>query len=149
MPPPTISIRFGSLGSSSAPVEVTTRGSSFGMNGSFTASEPAAMTARAKPIVVVPPAASSTLTWLVVGEPAAAGDDRDLAHLGHLRQAAGQPADDLVLVRDAAWRGRPSARRSSTPTASKCATSSITAATCSIAFDGMQPTLRQTPPSVG
>ena len=36
----------------------------------------------------------------------------------------------------------------STPTAPKCATSSITAATCSIAFDGMQPTLRQTPPSV-
>jgi hypothetical protein len=35
-----------------------------------------------------------------------------------------------------------------TPTLSKCATSSSTAATCSIAFDGMQPTLRQTPPSV-
>ena len=63
MPPPTISMRFGSLGSSSAPVEVTTRGSSLGMKGSFTASEPAAMTARAKPMVVVPPAASSTLTW--------------------------------------------------------------------------------------
>ena len=61
MPPPTISIRFGSLGSSSAPVEVTMRWSSLGMNGSFTASEPAAMIARAKPIVVVPPAASSTL----------------------------------------------------------------------------------------
>ena len=46
MPPPTISMRFGCSRSSSAPVEVTMRGSSFGMNGSFTASEPAAMIAR-------------------------------------------------------------------------------------------------------
>jgi hypothetical protein len=36
-----------------------------------------------------------------------------------------------------------------TPMSAKCAASSITAATCSSAFDGMQPTLRQTPPSVG
>ena len=43
---------------------------------------------------------------------------------------------------------RPSAAPKLTPIASKCATSSITAATCSSAFDGMQPTLRQTPPSV-
>ncbi len=44
MPPPTTSIRFGIDFSSSAPVESTTRGSS-GMNGSFTACEPAAMIA--------------------------------------------------------------------------------------------------------
>jgi hypothetical protein len=63
MPPPTMSMRLGRCGSSSAPVDVTTRGSC-GMNGSFTASDPAAMIARVKPIVVVPPAARSTTTWL-------------------------------------------------------------------------------------
>ena len=35
-----------------------------------------------------------------------------------------------------------------TPSDSKWLTSSITAATCSSALDGMQPTFRQTPPSV-
>ena len=40
--PPITSMRFGWVSSSSAPVESTTRGSS-GMNGSFTACEPAAM----------------------------------------------------------------------------------------------------------
>ena len=35
-----------------------------------------------------------------VAEAAAAGDHRHLAHLRHLREAAGKPADDLVLVRD-------------------------------------------------
>ena len=44
MPPPTTSMRFGMLLSSSAPVESTTRGSS-GMNGSFIAWLPAAMIA--------------------------------------------------------------------------------------------------------
>ena len=83
-----------------------------------------------------------------VAEAAAAGDDRHLAHLRHLRQAAGQPADDLVLVRDELARRSTLGAPNSTPRAPKCATSSITAATCSIAFDGMQPTLRQTPPSV-
>ena len=36
-----------------------------------------------------------------------------------------------------------------TPSDSKCFVSSMTAATCSSAFDGMQPTFRHTPPSVG
>jgi hypothetical protein len=35
-----------------------------------------------------------------------------------------------------------------TPSESKWLTSSITAATCSSALDGMQPTFRQTPPRV-
>ena len=44
MPPPITSMRFGIALSRSAPVESTTRESS-GMNGSFTASLPAAMIA--------------------------------------------------------------------------------------------------------
>ena len=48
MPPPITSRRFGMPSSSSAPVESITRGSSCGMNGSFTGSEPAAMIACSK-----------------------------------------------------------------------------------------------------
>jgi len=59
MPPPMTSIRFGIAGSASAPVEVTTRGSS-GRNGSITASDPAAMIAFSKPTETVPPLASAT-----------------------------------------------------------------------------------------
>ena len=40
-----------------------TRGSDAGMNGSVSASEPAAMIACSKPTVVVPPSASSTRSW--------------------------------------------------------------------------------------
>ena len=47
MPPPMISIFFGTLFSSSAPVESTMRGSC-GRNGSFAACEPTAMMALAK-----------------------------------------------------------------------------------------------------
>ena len=54
MPPPITSIRFGTARSSSAPVESTMRGSS-GMNGSFTACEPAAMMAFANRTTVFSP----------------------------------------------------------------------------------------------
>ncbi len=42
-----------------------------------------------------------------------------------------------------------SRRRRTDAQPAKCAASSMTAATCSSALDGMQPTFRQTPPSVG
>ena len=147
MPPPTISMRLGCDGSSSAPVEVTMRGSSFGMKGSFTASEPAAMTARAKPIVVVPPAARSTSTWCASRkrpEPVTTVTLRILAICA--RPPVSLPTTLFLCATSLprSMRGAPK----STPTAPKCATSSSTAATCSSAFDGMQPTLRQTPPSV-
>ncbi len=147
MPPPTISMRLGRTGSSSAPVEVTTRGSSLGMNGSFTASEPAAMIARVKPIVVVPPAARSTTTWLASLKrplPVTTVTLRIFAICA--RPPVSLPTTLFLCATSlaASTLGAPK----STPTAPKCATSSITAATCSIAFDGMQPTFRQTPPSV-
>jgi hypothetical protein len=75
----------------------------------------------------------------------AATHDGDLAHLGHLAQAAGELADDLFLVAaqlvHTTWRAKIDAR------CRRCATSSITAATCSSALLGMQPTFRHTPPS--
>ena len=147
MPPPTISMRLGCTGSSSAPVEVTMRGSSFGMNGSFTASEPAAMMARVKPIVVVPPAARSTTTWCAsLKRPLPVTTVTFLILAICARPPVSRPTTLFLCATslDGSTLGAPN----STPTAPKCATSSITAATCSIAFDGMQPTLRQTPPSV-
>ena len=60
MPPPTTSMRFGIWRSSSAPVESTTRGSS-GMNGSFTACEPAAMIAFANFTTFLPSAVSTSM----------------------------------------------------------------------------------------
>ena len=63
IPPPMTSSRRGTSLSSSAPVESMTRGSEAGMNGSVSASEPAAMIACSKPTVVVPPSASSTCSW--------------------------------------------------------------------------------------
>ena len=101
MPPPTTSMRFGLWRSSSAPVEVTTRGSSFGRNGSFTASEPAAMMALLE---------ADRLRAAVghLDRQAGAGrrtrrvpcTHRHLAHLRHRGQAAGQLADHLFLVRE-------------------------------------------------
>ena len=57
MPPPITSIRLGIALSSSAPVESTTRESS-GINGSFTACDPAAMIAFWKRIVFFAPVLS-------------------------------------------------------------------------------------------
>ena len=48
IPPPSTSSRSGMLSRSRAPVESMTRGSSCGMNGSVTGSEPAAMIAASK-----------------------------------------------------------------------------------------------------
>ena len=148
MPPPTISMRFGWTGSSSAPVEVTTRGSSFGMNGSFTASEPAAMMARVKPIVVVPPAARSTTTWLASLKRPLPVTTVTLRIFAICARPPVSLPTTLFLCATSLARIDRAARRSRRRAAPKCATSSITAATCSIAFDGMQPTFRQTPPSV-
>ena len=50
-------------------------------------------------IVCVPPSASVDAEVVRVDELAVAVHHRDLAHLGHRRQAAGQLADDLFLVR--------------------------------------------------
>ena len=70
MPPPRMSMRFGTPWSASAPVESTTRGSS-GMKGRRTAWLPAAMMAFWKAMTfLVPvfswpePVVSSTSTWL-------------------------------------------------------------------------------------
>ena len=102
------------------------------------------MIACSKLTVFVPPS-PSTSSWLTASEAAVAADDRDLALLGEARQAAGQLLDHAVL---------PAAqlvdvdRRlgEADAVAAMSLVSSITLAACSSALDGMQPTLRQTPP---
>ena len=147
MPPPTISMRLGATGNSRAPVEVTTRGSSFGMKGSLTASEPAAITAHAKPMVVLPPAARSTATWCAsVKRPLPVTTVTFLILAIWARPPVSLPTT-LFLCATSLARSI-AGLANVTPSASKCEASSMTAATCSSAFDGMQPTLRHTPPSV-
>ena len=71
----------------------------------------------------------------------------DLAHLGHGRQAAGEFANDFFFV--AAQLVDVDGGRAEVHTeVGHVATSSITAATCSKALEGMQPTFRHTPPKV-
>ena len=80
------------------------RGSSFGRNGSFTASRTGGddrlLEARLR--LAVPAGrrrGSSTSTWFGSMNWPSPLHHRHLAHLGHRGQAAGQLADDLVLVR--------------------------------------------------
>src|SRR5579864_6040355 len=98
MPPPTTSMRLGIDGSSSAPVESTTRGS-FGMNGSFIASLPAAMIALSKRIVFFAAIAARELNFemMRIDEAADAAYDVDPARLCHACKAARQLPDDTVL----------------------------------------------------
>ena len=91
--------------SSSAPVESTTRGS-FGMNGSCTACEPAAMIAlleldglRLAGLLLAGAAGFFHLEVERVDELADAAHHRDLAHLGHRGQPTRELAHHLGLVR--------------------------------------------------
>ena len=72
IPPPSTSSRSGMRSSSSAPVESITRGSSCGMNGSCTGSEPAAMIAASNDTVLVDPSGPVTASLFGRGERAGA-----------------------------------------------------------------------------
>ncbi len=147
MPPPITRNDFGMPARSSAPVESTTRGSS-GRPGMRAGSEPAAMMHCSKPITCrFPP--SPTIS--------ARCDDakRAVPRITlTLRCFASivRPAVSLPTIRffhclsaaasiSGAWNLMPWTDIDSA--------SSITRAACSRAFDGMQPTLRHTPPSCG
>ena len=83
-----------------------------------------------------------------VEEAADAAHDLDLARLRHAGEAAGQLLDDAFL--EAAQLVEVDLRRAVARCRARRAPSlrPSTAAVCSSAFDGMQPTLRHTPPSV-
>ena len=144
MPPPITSRRFGMPASSSAPVESMMRGSS-GMNGSFTASEPAAMMQLSKPMSCLPPSDPVTsMTRLPANLPM----PRTTSTLRCLARTVRPPVRRLTTL---SFQLRNLSMSScGAPNEMPCAAiswvSSITFAACSSAFEGMQPTFRHTPP---
>jgi hypothetical protein len=146
IPPPSTSSLSGIRSSASAPVESITRGSSCGTNGSRTGSDPAAMIAWSNETVVVAPSGVVTCSMFI---------------------AVNRPTPTIVVtLRCFAKPARPPVSRDTTPSFQPRSASSsivgaandnpawlislvsaITFAACSNAFDGIQPTLRHTPPS--
>ena len=82
---------------SRAPVESMTRGSSWGMNGSVTGSEPAAMIAESKETVEVVPSGPVTVSMFGEVKVPVPTTVCDFALFGQPGQAAGQPLHDAVF----------------------------------------------------
>jgi hypothetical protein len=146
IPPPSTSSRSGMSSRSSAPVESITRGSSCGTNGSFTGSDPAAMIAESKLTVVVDPSGPATDTMLgevKVPVPTTVWTLRCLA--SPVRPPVSLPTTPSFQVRSASR--SMFGEENEIPWAAISLVSAMTLAACSSALDGMQPTLRQTPPS--
>src|SRR5208282_5256377 len=146
MPPPRTSMRLGMKLSSRAEVESQMRGSE-GMNPGASGSEPAAMIALLKRTTRAPSAVSTrnvkgevncpspiaTLTLRCLARPVRPVVSRFTTPSFHPRMAVRSKAGAPKL----------------TPWLANAAASSMTLATCRSALDGMQPTLRHTPPRVG
>ena len=98
MPAPTISSFCGTLASSSAPVEETTRFSSMSMPGSRATSEPVAMTMFLVSSVCVLPSAAFTSTLAGRGDASGAVKRLDLVLLEQERDAVDVGFDVLRLV---------------------------------------------------
>jgi len=137
-------------GSSSAPVESITRGSS-GTNGKRIASEPAAMMQCSNRIRsflspwLLPWLTSNTCGLMNLPTPRTTST---LRLLGQCREAASESLDDAALpvaqLLEIDFSGAPN----SIPRVDISCVSSITLAACNSALDGMHPTFRQTPPSI-
>ena len=145
MPPPTTSSDFGTSASSSASVESITRLSSHGKFGSFTACEPAAMmhcSKRSNWVLPSSPVISSSLAETNLATPCTVRTLRCLAMPA--RPLVSWPTTFSLYSRSLSRVifGLPKAM----PSSSACAAWSMISAACSSALDGMQPTLRQTPP---
>ena len=145
MPPPTTSMLSGSSSSASAPVESMIRGSS-GRPGSATDSEPAAMMHCPNPITCRP-SGPSTCRWFGPTKRASPCTTRTLRCFAiPASPRVSFPTTPSFQARSgsSSMAGLPN----TIPCSAMWAASSITRAACSSALDGMQPTLRQTPPSV-
>ncbi len=147
MPPPMMRSRLGTSARSSAPVESMRRGSSYGKPGMRADCEPAAMMQWSNETVFFP---SLPCTSRVCGDA-----NRAVPSTTVTLRALARPASPLVsLATTPSFQARSLARSvlglpNSTPNAPISSASAITRAACSSALDGMQPTLRHTPPSVG
>ena len=127
-------------------MESMTRGSSCGMNGSRTGSDPAAMIAESKLTVVVDP--SGPATESMFGEVNVPVPTR----VWTLRCLASPVSPPVSLVTTPSFQPRSTSRSivgaaKDSPAWLISLVSAITFAACSSALDGMQPTLRHTPPS--
>ena len=142
IPPPTTSRRFGIPSGESAPVESITRGSSSGNPGSRTADDPAAITQLSNVIVRSPTA--TAFGPLNRASPVTTSTPRCFA----------RPRRPPVSLETTDSFQASSCSRSTfgLPNVIPCSdiscASPITRAAWSSAFEGMQPTFRQTPPSV-
>ena len=131
---------------SSAPVESMTRGSSCGMNGSATGSDPAAMIAASNDTVVVVPSGPATETMFgEVNVPV----PTTVCTLRCLARPARPPVSRVTTE---SFQPRSASRSivgagKDSPAWLISLVSAITFAACSSALEGMQPTLRHTPPS--
>ncbi len=138
-------MRLGMKSRLSAPVESQMR-LSFGMNPGATGSEPAAMIALAKRTTRRPSAVSTASVLALVN----CASPVTTVTLRCLASPVSPPVNRLTTP---SLNARSLSRSNDglpqlTPCAPMCSASSITLATCSSALDGMQPTLRHTPPSV-
>ena len=145
MPPPRISSRSGAKRISSAAVESQMR-LSVGMKPGATGSEPAAMIALAKRTVRGPSAVSTRSVFCEVNAPSPRTTVTLRWRARPVRPVVRRLTTESFQARMASRSivGAPKA----TPCAPIAAASSMVLATCRSALDGMQPTLRQTPPSV-
>ena len=143
-PPPMTTRRFGTSGSSRAPVEETIFCSSISMPGSGVTSEPVAMT-MALDAVMVPTPSTSTVFGAVM-RPAPFSQ----AILFFLNRNSMPPVFSLTTL--SLWDSMPGRSSSTPPTlmpnlARPCLASSYFSDAASSALEGMQPTFRQVPPS--
>ncbi len=146
-PPPITTSRPGTRSSSSAPVELTMRFSSISMPGSDTLSLPVAMTTCLARKSLAPPSPVTATVFGAVIRPAPFSQVTPFF--------LNRNSTPLVLAATTSFlRACMRARSSVTsPTITPCAAMPSLASwklseLCSSAFDGMQPILRQVPPSV-
>ncbi len=147
MPPPMTSRRFGISGSSSALVESMMRLSSYGKPGMRATLDPAAMMQWSNETVLTPCAVSTRTVW---GEANCAVPCTTCT----LRCFASPVRPLVSLPTTPAFHARSLSRLilglpNSMPACATSSASVSTLAMCSSALDGMQPTFRHTPPSVG
>ena len=134
------------LSRSRAPVESITRGSSCGMNGRVTGSEPAAMIAASNDTVdVVPSGAATETMW----SPVKVAVPTMVVTLRCLARPVRPPVRRVTTL---SFQARSASRSmvgagKASPAWVISLVSAMTLAACRRALEGMQPTLRQTPPS--
>ena len=148
MPPPTTSRRRGTSVSRRAPVESTIRGSSHGKSGSRTGFDPTAMIACSNPTRRVPP--SGVATARTRGP-----SNRPIPCNTSILRRFARPASPPVRrwttpsFQASSFAASTAGAAKSTPRTPSSAAAVIASAVLSSALEGMQPTLRQTPPRVG